>query len=113
MEEIDHQTFKVILVGDKGVGKKSIMRKYTSGDYQSNLNEPSPSFGSTIVEHKGTKIKLNIWIAPSIYSESVSLWLDNCGGLFFIYDKTNPESFENLKKNNIFLEWKKKRFQLL
>ena len=99
MEIIDKK-FMIKLVGDPGVGKKSIMSKYA--------NKPHSTVQSKIIEYKGKKVELNIWEVSTQSMQKTNILL-KCDGLFFVYDITKYESFANLKKNIIFLELKKNK----
>ena len=100
MEIIDKK-FMIKLVGDTGVGKKSIMSKYANNSYS--------TVQSKIIEYNGKKVELDIWDVSSQKWQKTYILLKDCDGLFFVYDITNYNSFANLKKNNIFLEWKKNK----
>ncbi|XP_074588417.1 GTP-binding protein yptV3-like [Curcuma longa] len=63
-------TFKIVLIGDSGVGKSSIILNYTS-DNQGGL--PSPTIGvdfkTKILTLDDMKIKLTIWDTGSYDEE--------------------------------------------
>ena len=60
-EEFDY-TRKFIIIGDSGVGKSSLLLRYTKGEFKDNyLMTIGISYVWKIVEVDGTKLKLQIW----------------------------------------------------
>jgi Ras-related protein Rab-18 len=59
--EYDH-LFKILLVGDSGVGKTSILLQFTTEEF---LDREKPTIGVDLkvklVEQSGKRIKLTIW----------------------------------------------------
>jgi Ras-related protein Rab-11A len=91
--------FKVVLIGDSGVGKSNLMTRYTSDEF----NVESPSTIGVEFMTKGLKIdnrdvKVQIWdtagqerfraISRSIYH--------GAKGAMLVYDITNKQSFDNI-----------------
>jgi Ras-related protein Rab-1A len=91
--------FKIVLVGDSGVGKSSLVLKYTDGIY-------SDAFISTIgVDFKihtlvinNKKIKLQIWdtAGQERFKSITCNYYRGATCVIFVYDITNIESFDNL-----------------
>ncbi|KAH8851242.1 Ras-related protein [Schistosoma japonicum] len=93
--------FKLLLIGDSGVGKSSLLMRYTNDCFESQL---SATIGvdfkvKLVTVPDGTKIKLSIWdtagqerfrtLTPNVYRGSHAA--------VFVYDVANRESFDNLK----------------
>ncbi|CAH8487177.1 unnamed protein product [Heterobilharzia americana] len=92
--------FKLLLIGDSGVGKSSLLLRYTNDCFESQL---SATIGvdfkvKLVTVPDGTKIKLSIWdtagqerfrtLTPNVYRGSHAA--------VFVYDVSNRESFEHL-----------------
>jgi Ras-related protein Rab-7A len=94
-------TLKIIVIGDSGVGKTSLIQTYFSGKF-SNTHRPTlgADFVSGTVNLNGKEITMQVWdtagqekfqsIGTAFYRGS-----DCC---VIVYDITNPTSFE--KMNN-------------
>jgi small GTP-binding protein len=65
MSEIVHKPdsqFKVIIVGDSGVGKSCFLLQFTEGIFKTDHNVTlGADYGSKTIEIDGKKIKLQIW----------------------------------------------------
>ena len=97
--------FKIILIGDPGVGKTSIMSKFI-------LNEFKTSYQSTLgVEFKSKEIymdntycaRLKIWdtCGQERFRSITRQYFKNSDGVFLVFDLTNKET---TKKLNIWLK---------
>ena len=96
--------FKIILIGEPGVGKTSIMSKYISNEFKS-------SYQSTLgVEFKSKEIyidnsscaRLKIWdtCGQERFRSITRQYFKNSNGVFLVFDLTNGET---LKKINVWL----------
>ncbi|KAJ1737955.1 SF3a splicing factor complex subunit [Coemansia sp. Benny D160-2] len=92
---------KLIIIGDMGCGKSSLLRQFTEATFSEKTNHTiGVEFGTRIVEVQGERIKIQAWdtagqerfrsVTRSYYRGSI--------GTIFVYDITNRESFENLDK---------------
>ncbi len=101
MSNIEYdKLFKILLLGDSGVGKSSILNKYVDNIF-------SDSFISTIgVDFKisnktikNTKVKLQIWdtAGQERFKTIVSSYYRGAHGIIMVYDITDINSFENVK----------------
>ena len=93
--------FKVVIIGDSGVGKSNLMTRYTNNDFS---NESQPTIGVEFmtknVEVGNREAKVQIWdtagqerfraISRSIYH--------GAKGAFLVYDITRPETFDNMQQ---------------
>ena len=91
--------FKVVIIGDSGVGKSNLMTRYTNNDFSA---ESQPTIGvefmtkNVKVENRDAKVQ--IWdtagqerfraISRSIYH--------GAKGAFLVYDITRQETFDNM-----------------
>ena len=90
---------KLILVGDKLVGKTSIITQFSEKQFS---NEYIPTIGSDKtmkeIEIKGEKLKLEIWdtVGQEQYRAVNKIFIKNAQIALIVYDITNRKSFENL-----------------
>lgn len=93
--------FKLLLIGDSGVGKTSILYRFSDDAY-------TPTFISTIgidfkiktIELKGKKIKLQIWdtAGQERFHTITTSYYRGAMGIMLVYDITNAKSFDNIQK---------------
>ncbi|XP_059058555.1 ras-related protein Rab-18-B-like [Achroia grisella] len=94
-------TLKILVIGESGVGKSSIILAFTTGDY-------SPSFPATIgVDYKcklmdvnGVKVKLGIWdtAGQERYRTLTSSFYRDAHGAILVYDTSEPKTLAKLKE---------------
>ena len=103
--------YKIILIGDPGVGKSTLFSKLVNIP-----KDDGPTigieFGTTLtVVPDGTIIKVNIWdtAGQEFYHSIVKNYYRDIVGAIFVFDISNVDSFENIKK--IWLEEFKKKNQ--
>ena len=95
------QIFKIILIGDGGVGKTSIFKKYMGRGLDSNYEQTIGADFSTKECITDTyKVLLQIWdIAGQDLFEAVrTLFYRGVDGIIFVFDVTHPESFDNFTR---------------
>lgn len=93
--------FKLLLIGDSGVGKTSILFRFSDDAY-------TPTFISTIgidfkiktIELRGKKIKLQIWdtAGQERFHTITTSYYRGAMGIMLVYDITNAKSFDNIQK---------------
>lgn len=91
--------FKLLLIGDSGVGKTSILFKFSEDTF-------SPAFISTIgIDFKirtitvdGKKIKLQVWdtAGQERFRTITTAYYRGAMGIMLVYDVSNLKSFENI-----------------
>ena len=103
--------YKIILIGDPGVGKSTLFSRLVNIP-----KDDGPTigieFGTTLtVVPDGTIIKVNIWdtAGQEFYHSIVKNYYRDIVGAIFVFDISNVDSFENIKK--IWLEEFKKKNQ--
>ena len=97
---MDETTLKILLLGDSSVGKSSLMLRFTDNTFEEN-------FGSTIgaefknkdIQINDEKIKLNILdtAGQERYRSVAKNFIRKVGGIIFVFDLSNNNSFENIK----------------
>lgn len=100
MEQPYQYIFKIILIGDSGVGKTSLMNRYTDNTYeQGNASTIGVDFKIKTVVVDGNKIKLQIWdtAGQERFRAIVSHYYRGANGIFIVFDMLNRDSFTHLK----------------
>ena len=97
-----HFLFKMIVIGDSGVGKSALLKKMTKGEYsETNESTIGVDFFSHYSELENEKVvKTQIWdtAGQEIFRSIVSNYYRNSSGIVLMCDVTNEESFNNLEK---------------
>ncbi len=97
--------FKIIIIGDSGVGKTSILSRYADDSFtESHISTIGVDFRfKTIpIENKYTneieQIKLQIWdtAGQERFKNITSAYYRNADGLVVVYDITDKKSFDNI-----------------
>lgn len=93
--------FKIVLVGDSGVGKSNLLCRFISNEfYKNNQTTIGVEFSSKTLKIDNQLVKAQIWdtAGQERYRALTSAYYRNAVGAFLIYDITDRDSFENLKK---------------
>ena len=90
---------KVIMVGDSGVGKTSIIGRYLNKFNEKERSTIGASFSNKISIIDKYKISFNIWdtAGQERYRSVSSIFYKEAYLCIFVYDITEPQSFENIK----------------
>ncbi|KAH7682082.1 Small GTPase superfamily ARF/SAR type protein [Dioscorea alata] len=99
-EEYDY-LFKLVLVGDSGVGKSNLLSRFTRDDF--NLDSKSTigvEFATRSVKINGKVIKAQIWdtAGQERYRAVTSAYYRGAVGALLVYDITRHVTFENAKQ---------------
>ena len=102
-KENDIEGIKTVLIGDSGVGKTSIIKQFTSNNFEEETNSTSGGqYNSKKIKIKEIKkeIKLDIWdtAGQEIYHSLAKLFYKDAKIIIFVYDIANSKSFENIQK---------------
>jgi len=95
----DH-LFKLLLVGDSGVGKTSILMRFTAGSFEEDVrNTVGVDLKVKIINFRGKKIKLTLWdtAGQERFRTLTSAYYRGAHGIILAYDITSRDSFENLQ----------------
>ena len=96
------QEYKIIVLGDFGVGKSSLIYRYLKNSFKKDiLDTINPENNIKILQlDDNKKVKLNIWDTAGQEKDGLlfkKYYIDVYGALL-IFDLTNKNSFDNLKK---------------
>lgn len=96
----DH-VFKILLLGDYGVGKSSILYRYAEGTFYGEYKcTIGVDYRVKTLECEGKRIKLQIWdtAGQERFKTIPSTCFRGCHGILIIYDVANQASFANVEK---------------
>ena len=99
----DAKTLKVVLIGESGVGKTSIISRYINNTFTSVLmSTTGASFASKtmMLEKENQSIKFEIWdtAGQEKFRALAKVFYKNAAVCILVYDITRKTSFEELKK---------------
>ena len=101
-EESEYIPCKVVLLGESGVGKTSIVSKYVSGTFsQFTMVSTGSSFVTKNMEiDKNNKIKFQIWdtAGEEKYRSLAKIFYKSAAAAVLVYDITIQSSFKGIKE---------------
>ena len=92
--------YKIILLGDSGVGKTCLLSMYTNGKCGPTIPTIALEFCTKEIElDDNYKVKVQLWdtAGQERFKSLTPNYFKNAEGVILTYDITNTESFENLK----------------
>ena len=92
--------FKLLIIGDSGVGKSCFLLQFIEGDFKEDHNVTiGVEYGAKTVTASGKLIKLQIWdtAGQESFRAITRSFYRNANGVILMYDLTRMESFENLE----------------
>ncbi len=94
-------TFKIITLGDSGVGKTSIINRYVNNIFSDNTSS-TVGVNFSIKELYFNQQKINLKLIDTCgqekYQSLTKAYLKNTDACFFIFAFNDKESFENIKQ---------------
>lgn len=99
-DEYDY-LFKVVLIGDSGVGKSNLLSRFTRNEF--NLESKSTigvEFATRSVQTDGKVVKAQIWdtAGQERYRAITSAYYRGAVGALLVYDIAKRQSFENVER---------------
>ncbi|KFM77572.1 Ras-related protein Rab-35, partial [Stegodyphus mimosarum] len=98
--EYDH-LFKLLIIGDSGVGKSSLLLRFADNTFSGNyITTIGVDFKIRTLEIDDEKVKLQIWdtAGQERFRTITSTYYRGTHGVIVVYDVTNGESFANVKR---------------
>lgn len=92
--------FKLLLIGDSGVGKTCILVRFSEDAFNSTfISTIGIDFKIRTVEIDGKKIKLQIWdtAGQERFRTITTAYYRGAMGIMLVYDVTTEKSFENIR----------------
>ena len=93
------RTAKVMILGDSGVGKSSILAKYVHNTFQESYNA-TLGFDFITIDKiiDGHPLRLQLWdtVGQERYRSLGALYYRGADACIFVFDLTNNDSFKNL-----------------
>jgi len=96
----DH-LFKVLMIGDAGVGKSSMLLRFTDDSFDDHIQSTiGVDFKVKHLDVAGKRIKLTIWdtAGQERFRTLTSSYYRGAQGVVLVYDVTRRDSFENLEQ---------------
>lgn len=93
--------FKVIIVGDSGVGKTCMLSRFVGEDVtKSHISTIGIDFKIKNLEIEGDEIKLQIWdtAGQERYETITTQYYRRAHGVVLVYDISREDSFANMRK---------------
>ena len=96
---MEEKVYKLCLVGDSGVGKSSILKRYIHNTFSQYTDSTiGAQYFSKSLDYKDTKVKLQLWdtAGQERYRALVSMYYRNCNAVILVADVTNIISLNNI-----------------
>ena len=90
---------KLILLGDSGVGKSSIIKRYMEDSFEDNITSTlGSSFLEKTVNVKGKKVKIEVWdtAGQEEFRSVTKIFVKNSKIIILVYNVTDKNSFDGL-----------------
>ncbi len=102
MSEDDYDMiFKVVLIGDSGVGKTNLLSRYLKNEFSfDSKTTVGVEFGAKRIDLDGVKIKAQIWdtAGQERFRSITNAYYKGAKGALLVYDVTRRETFDNINK---------------
>jgi len=92
--------FKLVLIGDSGVGKSCLLLRFADDTYtESHISTIGVDFKIRTIQLEGKTIKLQIWdtAGQERFRTITSSYYRGAHGIIVVYDTTDSETFEHVK----------------
>ncbi|XP_058472223.1 ras-related protein Rab-15-like isoform X1 [Solea solea] len=93
--------FRLLLLGDSGVGKTCMLRRFTDCEFDpSHISTIGVDFKMKTLEIDGIKVRVQIWdtAGQERYQTITKQYYRRAQGIVFVYDITSEQSFQHIAK---------------
>ncbi|XP_068194226.1 ras-related protein Rab-15-like [Antennarius striatus] len=93
--------FRLLMLGDSGVGKTCILRRFTESEFDiCHISTIGVDFKMKTIEVDGIKVRMQIWdtAGQERYQTITKQYYRRAQGIVFVYDITSSLSFQHLAK---------------
>ncbi|XP_040916892.1 ras-related protein Rab-15-like [Toxotes jaculatrix] len=93
--------FRLLMLGDSGVGKTCMLRRFTESEFDpSHISTIGVDFKMKTLEIDGVKVRVQIWdtAGQERYQTITKQYYRRAQGIIFVYDITNEPSFQHIAK---------------
>ncbi|XP_065010374.1 ras-related protein Rab11C-like isoform X1 [Musa acuminata AAA Group] len=101
---VDHEydyLFKIVLIGDSGVGKSNILSRFTRNEFcLDSKSTIGVEFATKTIQIEGKTIKAQIWdtAGQERYRAITSAYYRGAVGALLVYDITKQKTFDNVQR---------------
>ncbi|KAI7727016.1 hypothetical protein M8C21_032359 [Ambrosia artemisiifolia] len=101
---VDHEydyLFKIVLIGDSGVGKSNILSRFTRNEFcLESKSTIGVEFATRTLQVDGKTIKAQIWdtAGQERYRAITSAYYRGAVGALLVYDITKSQTFDNVQR---------------
>ena len=100
-EDREDYKLKIVIVGDSGVGKTNLIRRFIANEF--NINSKATvgvEFSSKAFKINDKIFKIEMWdtAGQERYKSMTAAYYKGAKGALIVYDTTNARSFENVEK---------------
>ncbi|XP_059666331.1 ras-related protein Rab2BV-like [Cornus florida] len=102
--KVDHEydyLFKIVLIGDSGVGKSNILSRFTRNEFSlESKSTIGVEFATRTLQVEGKTVKAQIWdtAGQERYRAITSAYYRGAVGALMVYDITKRQTFENVQR---------------
>ncbi|KAL3647325.1 Ras-related protein Rab2BV [Castilleja foliolosa] len=102
--KVDHEydyLFKIVLIGDSGVGKSNILSRFTRNEFcLESKSTIGVEFATRTLQVEGKTVKSQIWdtAGQERYRAITSAYYRGAVGALVVYDITKRQTFENVQR---------------
>ncbi|XP_077395998.1 ras-related protein Rab-15-like [Festucalex cinctus] len=93
--------FRILLLGDSGVGKTCMLRRFTDKEFDTgHISTIGVDFKMKTLEIDGIKVRVQIWdtAGQERYQTITKQYYRRAQGIIFVYDITSEASFQHIVK---------------
>ncbi|XP_069773495.1 ras-related protein Rab-15 isoform X2 [Narcine bancroftii] len=93
--------FRLLLIGDSGVGKTCLLCRFTDNEFHaSHISTIGVDFKMKTIDVDGIKVRIQIWdtAGQERYQTITKQYYRRAQGIFLVYDITSERSFQHIIK---------------